>query len=372
MQSTPLLNPTSWTETLYRFQQWGFSSVSLSTRLASFRLFELIKTTLSTVDQLTAGSWPTPDPSPPSISNPDMVRLLAERYDLLLREDWADAAAGVYPTSLLFNHPWADYLATYPQYWLDLPLSSYRAQKKELHHFGESIDTKPYPKYYLQNFHYQTDGYLSDQSAVLYDLQVELLFAGMAAPMRRRILQPLQEHFSTRNLKYPRILDVATGIGNVLELLRASFPQAHLYGVDLSPAYLRRANELLSRIPGELPQLVQANAETLPYADQLFDAVSCVFLFHELPKRARQATINEVSRVLKPGGLFVIADSIQIADSPEFLPAMEGFPRLFHEPYYRDYVRDDLSQRIQTAGLEMVTERTYYMSHYWIARKPNS
>ena len=44
--------------------------------------------------------------------------------------------------------------------------------------------------YYLQNFHYQTDGYLSDLSANLYDLQVEILFNGAADAMRRRIITP--------------------------------------------------------------------------------------------------------------------------------------------------------------------------------------
>ncbi|MFQ5972210.1 MAG: ubiquinone biosynthesis methyltransferase UbiE, partial [Alphaproteobacteria bacterium] len=50
-----------------------------------------------------------------------------------------------------------------------------------------------YPRYYLQNFHYQSDGYLSDESAVLYDYQVEVLFHGGADAMRRQALVPLHE-----------------------------------------------------------------------------------------------------------------------------------------------------------------------------------
>ena len=56
-----------------------------------------------------------------------------------------------------------------------------------------------YPDYYLQNFHHQTDGYLSDHSAGLYDLQVEILFNGTADAMRRRVLAPLRrglKHFA--------------------------------------------------------------------------------------------------------------------------------------------------------------------------------
>ena len=35
-----------------------------------------------------------------------------------------------------------------------------------------------YPRYFLQNFHYQSGGYLTDESAALYDHQVEVLFVG--------------------------------------------------------------------------------------------------------------------------------------------------------------------------------------------------
>ncbi|UWU49459.1 hypothetical protein APLC1_4311 [Limnospira platensis C1] len=45
-----------------------------------------------------------------------------------------------------------------------------RANQKRYQEFAREIDTEGYPGYYLQNFHHQTDGYLSDWSANLYDL----------------------------------------------------------------------------------------------------------------------------------------------------------------------------------------------------------
>ena len=53
-----------------------------------------------------------------------------------------------------------------------------------------------YPPYYLQKFHFQTDGYLSDGSAERYDHQVEVLFGGGAAAMRRHALVPLKRVFA--------------------------------------------------------------------------------------------------------------------------------------------------------------------------------
>jgi ubiquinone/menaquinone biosynthesis C-methylase UbiE len=140
--------------------------------------------------------------------------------------------------------------------------------------------------------------------------------------------------------------------------------------VDLSTAYLRQANRLLSQLPGELPQLVQGNAEELPFADGSMAGVTCVFLFHELPDAARQQVLQEAARVLMPGGVLVLADSVQLADSPEFAPAMENFRRVFHEPYYRDYISDNIPERLAAAGLEPLSASSHFMTRVWSARKP--
>ena len=175
----------------------------------------------------------------------------------------------------MFDNPWEDFFRYYPQVWLDLIKIWPRLQKKEYQSFAPQIDREGYPSYYLQNFHHQTDGYLSDMSANLYDLQVEILFNGGADPMRRRILAPLKAELAKTSTpeKEIKVLDLACGTGRTLRFIRAALPKVSLYGVDLSAAYLRKANQLLLEIPGELPQLIQANGEKLPYLDNYFDGV---------------------------------------------------------------------------------------------------
>ena len=124
--------------------------------------------------------------------NSETLEKLQQRLKRLEESDWQDAQNGVYPTSLLFDTPWQDFFRYYPEVWLDLPKIWSRVQAKEFQKFDPQIDREGYPSYYLQNFHYQTDGYLSDLSANLYDLQVEILFNGAADAMRRRILAPLK------------------------------------------------------------------------------------------------------------------------------------------------------------------------------------
>jgi ubiquinone/menaquinone biosynthesis C-methylase UbiE len=293
---------------------------------------------------------------------------LQKRLNQLLEQDWNDAEQGVYPAELLFDNPWEDFFRYYPMVWIDTTQTWERIKEKRYQEFAADINTEGYPKYYLQNFHYQTDGYLSDRSANLYDLQVEILFNGSADAMRRRILAPLKD--ALKDQAQPRVLDIACGTGRTLKMLRGALPKASLYGVDLSPAYLRKANQLLSEVRGELPQLLQANAEELPYLDGYFQGVSSVFMFHELPPEARQQVIEQCYRVLQPGGIFVICDSIQEADSPEFAPMMRNFPSMFHEPYYRHYTTDNLVERLENVGFVLVETEVHFVSKYWVARKP--
>lgn len=68
--------------------------------------------------------------------------------------------------------------------------------------------------------------------------------------------------------------------------------------------------------------------------------VTCTYLFHELPPAVRRAAAAEMARVLRPGGLLVLTDSIQLGDRPA-LDANLGRFGDFNEPYYRSYISED-------------------------------
>ncbi|MEL6496750.1 MAG: class I SAM-dependent methyltransferase [Cyanobacteria bacterium J06623_7] len=363
MQSTPNLEqlvPEPLTKFAYQGFQESKKAFGFVHKLVSDRL------TNTVIPEQAARSQPL---------DPVILEKLQAKLKVLEEKDWQDARQGVYPSSLLFDNPWSDFFRYYPEVWLDIFKILPRVQKKEFQSFDAAIDKAGYPEYYLQNFHYQTDGYLSDMSANLYDLQVEILFNGAADAMRRRILAPLKQGlqaFATVPAQQIKVLDVACGTGRTLRMLRGTLPKASLSGTDLSPAYLRKANQMLSAISGELPQLLQANAEDLPYQDNYFHGLTSVFLFHELPAAARQNVINELYRVLQPGGVLVICDSMQAIDSPDFQPMMNNFPAIFHEPYYRHYTTDNLEERLTSAGFINLKVENYFVSKYWTAYKPVS
>lgn len=231
----------------------------------------------------------------------------------------------------------------------------------------EARDAAPadaYPTYYRQNFHFQTGGWFTEDSARRYETQVEALFAGTAGAMRRRALALLAEAWRNRDHRGLAILDLACGAGHFLKDLAAAFPRARLSGVDLSPAYLEEA-----RRNAPVATLVQANAERLPFADASQDAVTCVYLFHELPPRVRPVVAAEMARVLKPGGVLAMADSIQPVDEPGLGRLLEAFPAYFHEPFYASYCETDLAALFAAAGLYLVGQDTAFLTKAMLFEK---
>ena len=239
--------------------------------------------------------------------------------------------------------------------------------------FDEDGPKAGYPRYYLQNFHFQSDGWFSRESAERYDLQVEVLFGGGADAMRRRALPPILAEIRRladegRKPSTLTLLDVACGAGGFTRELKANAPACSVIGLDLSPDYLGLAAERLAGWRRGV-DFVQGPAEAMPIDEASIDIGASVFLFHELPKKARAAAAKEFARVLKPGGLFVFVDTILKGDHPPFDGLLDLFPVQFHEPYYADYVRSDPAALFEQAGLEVEDVSRAYFSRIMTLRK---
>ena len=177
------------------------------------------------------------------------------------------------------------------------------------------------------------------------------------------------KNFSDRKKNSIKIPDVATGSGRTLKQLRGAFPKEKIKGIDLSGSYLKEASRYLSDLEGDLIELIKGNAEELPFENNSIQAITCVYLFHELPRTVREKVLNEFFRVLDTKGILVIADSIQISDSPDFIQIMENFYKTFHEPFYCDYIKDDINSKIQEVGFKNVKSNSFFMTKVWSALK---
>lgn len=221
------------------------------------------------------------------------------------------------------------------------------------------LDGAFFPKYYKQTYHFQADGWMSSDSANIYDAQTELFFTGLQDAMERTAfcaMSPyIREAKPTRKLN---IVEVAAGTGRFATFTRDNWPQADYVISDLSPFYLQKARENMNyweKTQGKKysnlgsVRYVHAPGEKLPLKSASADILYAVYVFHELPPEARRAVINEAARVLKPGGLFVLTDSVQRGDR-----VLEDFDLAsfgdFNEPWYRTYIDENFGDVVCSSG----------------------
>jgi demethylmenaquinone methyltransferase/2-methoxy-6-polyprenyl-1,4-benzoquinol methylase len=126
-----------------------------------------------------------------------------------------------------------------------------------------------------------------------YDFLEELLSFGQNGRWRREMVAHVG------NGEPSAILDVATETAGVaLELTRRT--RAHITGVDITQAMLRRGHERVASVGAtDRVQLLVGQAERLPFPDGSFDALTFTYLLRYVADPA--ATLRELARVLRPG-----------------------------------------------------------------------
>jgi ubiquinone/menaquinone biosynthesis C-methylase UbiE len=302
----------------------------------------------------------------PSRPVPSLQQLLADQGQLLLSDALA-VRDGIYPPMEDEPASPVQQLFRVRQMLADLPSALGRRTAQDTSTAKAEPAADALPDYYAQDFHFQTGGYLSEGSAKLYDLQVETLFMGAAGPMRRTALRPIAEYMQGRDQRRTTLLDVACGTGRFLRQVRLTYPAMHLKGIDLSRTYLGEAKRHLEGLRGA--ELIEAAGEKMPLPEASVDIATSVFLYHELPPEVRRHVTAEISRVLKPGGLFVFLDSLQMGDKPDWDGLLEAFPVRFHEPYYRSYAIEDLDGMFSEAGLAPVSMSTPFLAKLMVRSK---
>ncbi len=125
-----------------------------------------------------------------------------------------------------------------------------------------------------------------------YDALEELLSLGQNGRWRREMISHIDG-------SPKQILDVATGTAGVALALHQR-TAAHITGLDITEAMLRRGRQrVASAGVVDRINLVAAQAERLPFADDTFDALTFTYLLRYVSDP--QATLRELARVVKPG-----------------------------------------------------------------------
>lgn len=103
-----------------------------------------------------------------------------------------------------------------------------------------------------------------------------------------------------------RILDVASGTGDVALRLRDFYPHAHITGIDLSAGMLSIARNKARKADVENMDFMQADCLALPFADNSFDIVTVAYGVRNFEKLL--AGYREMYRVLRPGGTICVIE----------------------------------------------------------------
>jgi ubiquinone/menaquinone biosynthesis C-methylase UbiE len=307
-----------------------------------------------------------PQPAHTNAPVPDRRRLYADMA-MLFWQDLANVEAGLYPLPADHDGSLLTLLRRSRMFFEDLP-EVYERRKSGGHRevLNERTAGKR-PRYYLQNFHFQSGGWMTEESAKRYDTQVEVLFNGTANAMRRQALPQLREAFAGRDQRKLKLLDIGCGTGRFLDLVKQTWPRLPTVGLDLSEPYIKYTKRHLRR--WSWIKLVVGNAESIPAPNASYDAVTSIFMFHELPPKVRRIIFRECARVLKPGGRLVLVDSLQRGDKPDYEGLFELFPQNYHEPYYASYAIEDFGRIARACGLTHIRDVKAFVSKVMVFDK---
>ena len=165
-------------------------------------------------------------------------------------------------------------------------------------------------------------------------------------------MKQLKAFFKEKEIGF--ILDVGTGSGDFIEVLKESFPISEIIGIDPNTDSLQTAAE-------KFPDVIfkTMGAEKLDFADNTFDAASISMALHHLPDI--QISLSEMQRVVKTGGWIIVSELF----SDNLNPAQEVH-KMFHHfrstidrlkgvSHNATFKKKEIIQMTADSGIEILT-----------------
>jgi demethylmenaquinone methyltransferase / 2-methoxy-6-polyprenyl-1,4-benzoquinol methylase len=144
-------------------------------------------------------------------------------------------------------------------------------------------------------------GQMFDRIAPRYDFVNRVLSLGLDKRWRRRVIKELALAPNAR------VLDVATGTGDLAIELAKAVPAGKVIGLDPSPNMLAVATLKLAKLGLDARvALIEGDAQALPQASCEIDAATIAFGIRNVPDRPR--ALRELARVVRPGGTIAVLE----------------------------------------------------------------
>ena len=174
-----------------------------------------------------------------------------------------------------------------------------------------------------------------------------------------RCLHDLERLIPNRRSAYPVVVDVGCGYGRSFRLLKDRFAPQRLIGIDIEPKILEAASHQASR-DGIDVEIMRASSVKLPLEDRSVDLVLCHQTLHHLVDQ--EATLGEIRRILKPGGLLLVGESTRAYIHSWIIRW------LFRHPMDVQRTAEQYLAMIRAAGFE-IDERSISYPYLWWSRK---
>lgn len=155
---------------------------------------------------------------------------------------------------------------------------------------------------------------------------------------------------------YARILDLGCGVGKSTLPYCDLYPEAEVVGLDYAGEMLKYAHKLAEH-RGKRVHYVQGMAENTGLPAESFDLIVAIFLFHEMPRKARDQTVREAYRLLRPGGVFAIMESppfevLLDQYSPLSAFLLDSTGRRMDDPYIPEFFTENRVEMMKRGGFE--------------------
>jgi SAM-dependent methyltransferase len=209
------------------------------------------------------------------------------------------------------------------------------------------------PAYTEADIHLQPGGYVHDSLAgLLYDYGLKVFMGGNADEdkifKQVAMMTSVPDDGNTQ-----RVLDLGCSAGGTTTALAAQIPGAEVVGIDVSAPMLRYAH-LRAIAQDSAVHFRQMSAEQLDFPDNHFDAALAMLLFHEVPVASGQRILDEIYRVLRPGGVVTVIDfpGDRWRDVyAMFFAAMDATDN--GEPFLPGFIRSNVEEQMAAAGFAM-------------------
>lgn len=223
-------------------------------------------------------------------------------------------------------------------------------------------DHEYYPEYIHAPIHGITDNYTNAQNCLSWDLAMDAIIEASHKVSCHDFRTGMVELIPA-DAKIETVLELGAGTAEGSLFLAQRFPQARFTVSDVSPYMLVIAKHKFEKAGlSERANFEQIDARQTGYASNSFDLVTSSLLFHETPKAWTSRILDEMYRIVKPGGWILYSDTFR---------GQHALNDSFAEPWLAEFREINFEYEFARAGFENLNYLRYGVGlWYMVGRKP--